>query len=95
MGNRFILGWMPIRFVELEYLGDNQFRILNLSDNIKRKKGDIIVAQRFRLEYREIYDEATNEGQEISISGFPLYPKIILEKDNILDTQQISDYFFI
>jgi hypothetical protein len=95
IGHKFILGWMPTRFIELEYIGEYQFRILNLSDNINRKIGDIIESHGFRLLYSEQYNEVAIEDHKKTISGYPLYPKIILEKTETDPQQLISDYFFI
>lgn len=97
IGHKFILGWMPIRYIELEFIGEYQFKILSLSENINKKIGDIIVACGFRLLYSEHYDEVTIEtkNETKTISGYPLYPSIILEKKETDPHQLISDYFFI
>ena len=47
-GYKFILGWYPLKYAKLKYLGNLEFEIIE-TEGCHRKVGDIIIASGFRV----------------------------------------------
>jgi len=75
----YIIGWRPIYYVELKYLGKNEFLVLSSSPNVKLKPGDKKVIYGFGIGYPVTFPLFNLPNvKNINISGYPLYPAIYL-----------------
>ena len=75
----YIIGWRPLYYVELKYLGKNEFLILDTSPNVKLKKGERKVIYDFGIGYPETFPSLNlPNAKKKDISGYPLYPAIYL-----------------
>lgn len=77
---RFYVGWFPIYYVEFEYLGKYQFKIISHSYNIRKKyrKGEIVTAYGFGLHYLYNMDNTTQNSK--AVEGYPLFPTIMMRQ---------------
>lgn len=83
IGQLYIIGWYPHKYVKLLYLGDNQFRIIDSSRRGVYAEDRIIKADSF--DFRHI--------MELDSFGYPLYPSIFYinnEKETMFDFDSIE-----
>lgn len=63
IGNTIEIGWNPDRFILLEYLGENRYRVIK-SENSKLEKGDEFSVVNFMLGY-PLYIPSVMRGAEL------------------------------
>lgn len=92
---KFYVGWFPAYYVEFEYLGKYQFKILSHSYNIRKKyrKGDIVTAYGFGIHYLYNINDTTTESK--TVDGYPLFPTIIIKSADKEHTNNDTGIFIL
>lgn len=80
-GKTYIIGWFPCYFIELEYLGNYEFKVKSHSYNLRKRydRHDKLTIYGFGLHYLPHIDEVSDSENKV-IDGYPLYPTIFIRK---------------
>ena len=82
LGESYIIGWFPQHYVELNYLGNYKFKIVDCSSDINLKIGDDMEIYGFGIVYLKHMDSVyDNSGKKFEVEGYPLHPSIVIRTD--------------
>lgn len=87
LGYEPLIGWYPIHYIKFKYRGSYKFEVLECSNTVKLKNGDIKYAIKFGVCYMEHFDKDLSSN---AISGYPLYPSFVLKRP-IDKTEEVEE----